>query len=124
MSAPCLCFVPYPGRTPETCAAVSDGHTVYIAQLTAPPQPVPADIRAQTNQCLALLQAILQQAGSTPSLLLRVEFTVSDSRCIPAVEQVWNSWRPSFAPTPIWRFGRLPGTLVAVDAVAAADRTN
>ena len=124
MSAPCLHFVPYPGGNAESCVAVSDGRTVYIAQLTAPPQPVSADIRAQTNQCLALLQTVLRQAGSSPSLLVRVEFTIADSRCIPAVEQVWNSWRPHPSPSPVWRFGRLPGALVAVDAVAAVDLPN
>lgn len=119
MSTSRLQFIPYPGKTADTAAAVSDGRTVWLSQLTAPPQPVPADIRAQTGQCLALLDAVLQQAGSGSPLLLRVEFTVADSRCIPAVQQVWDDWRPTCAPAPIWRFGRLSGTLVAVDAVAA-----
>ena len=113
-----LQHIPHPNHR-LGCAAVSDGRTVYISQLTA--CTAGADIRTQTAHCLALLEGILRQAGSTPATLLRVEFTVADSRCIPAVCQVWQRWQPQPLPTPIWRFGRLPGALVAVDAIAAVD---
>lgn len=114
-----LCRIPHPGSPSAPPAAVSDGRTVYVAQLTAPPQPVPVDIRTQTRQVLGLLETVLRRAHSSPALLLRAELTVADSRCIPAVQAVWDAWCPAGGPAPVWRFGRLPGALVAVDAVAA-----
>ena len=100
-------------------SAVSDGRTVYTAQLTAPAQGLPADIHTQTGLVLQRLAAVLQQAHSSPQQILRLELTVPDARCIPAVYAVWQRWSEGCTPPPVWRFGRLPGALVAADAVAS-----
>ncbi len=114
-----LQHLPFPDGRPGS-AAVTDGHTVYLAQLTAPPQIGPTDIRTQAQQLFALLEQLLGQAGSRPQNLLQLTFTVADSRCIPVVRQVFEAWSTHPTPAVIWRFGRLPGALVAVDGIAAA----
>lgn len=111
--------IPYPsaGKAPAGCpAAVSDGNYVYISQLTA--GALPADIRQQTRQVLELLLEVLRRAGAGPQQLLQVSLTVADSRSIPAVTEIYRQCVPQPGPALVWRLGRLPGVLVAADAVA------
>ena len=115
-----LQYFPFPDGRPGT-AAVSDGRTVYVSQLTAPCDCSPADLRTQTRQILTVLETILHRADACPQSILQLTVTIADSRCIPAVLQVWREWCAPPIPSPVGRFGRLPGTLVAVDAVAAIE---
>lgn len=100
-------------------AAVSDGNYVYISQLTAQPDStLQADIRRQTRCILEQLFDVLRHAGTDAQGLLQVSLTVADSRSMPAVLEVYRECIPAPGPALVWRLGRLPGGLVAVDAVA------
>lgn len=117
-----LRYIPYPntGRCRAVCpAAVCDGNYVYVSQLTAQSDGLlQADIRQQTRQILERLFEVLRQAGTDAQGLLQVSLTVADSRSIPVVLEVYRQWVPVPGPALVWRLGRLPGVLVAVDAVA------
>lgn len=111
---------PCTGQIQAGCpAAVSDGNYVYVSQLAAQPDgTLQADIRQQTRCILEQLLDILRQAGTDAQGLLQVSLTVADSRSMPAVLEVYRERIPVPGPALVWRLGRLPGALVAVDAVA------
>ena len=102
-------------------AAVSDGRYVYVSQLL-PRQAdgtVPVGIRRQVQQALQNLFEVLCAAGAAPETLLQLTLTVADDRAVSAAKKAYSQWMPTPGPALCWRLGRLPGALVAVDAVAA-----
>lgn len=59
------------------------------------------DIRGQTQQTLAKIEAFLAQAGTDKSRLLTAQIWIKDiTRDFEAMNEVWNAWTaPDAAPT-------------------------
>lgn len=59
------------------------------------------DIRGQTQQTLAKIEAFLAQAGTEKSRLLTAQIWIKDiARDFEAMNEVWNAWTaPDAAPT-------------------------
>lgn len=54
-----------------------------------------ADIRGQTRQVLAAIDALLARAGSDKSKLLMVQIFIKDLADFPALNAVWEAWLPA-----------------------------
>lgn len=111
-----------PAENKNIPAAVSDGRYVFVSQLL-PRQPdgtIPTGINRQMQQVLQNLFQVLFAAGTKPEALLQLTLTVSDSRAVPAAQKIYEQEMSASGPALCWRFGRLPGALVAADAIALA----
>ncbi len=69
--------------------------TVYLAGQVA--GDATQDIRGQTRQVLAAIDALLARAGSSKSKLLRVEIFLADLADFAALNELWEAWLPSGA---------------------------
>jgi enamine deaminase RidA (YjgF/YER057c/UK114 family) len=69
--------------------AIHNG-TIYLAGQVADDET--ADISGQTAQVLASIDALLAQAGSDKSKILRAEIFLADLADFPAMNAVWDSW--------------------------------
>ncbi len=69
--------------------------TLYLAGQVA--ADATQDIRGQTQQVLAAIDALLARAGSSKSRLLRVEIFLADIADFAAMNEVWEAWLPSGA---------------------------
>lgn len=64
--------------------------TVYLAgQITSDEN---LDIKGQTSNVLAQIDALLAQAGSDKSRILMCQIFISDLANFAAMNEVWNSW--------------------------------
>lgn len=71
--------------------------TVYLAGQVA--ADASADIRGQTAQVLAAIDALLARAGSDKRKLLMVQIFITDLADFPAMNEVWEAWLPAgYAP--------------------------
>jgi enamine deaminase RidA (YjgF/YER057c/UK114 family) len=71
--------------------------TVYLAGQVA--ADATADIRGQTAQVLAAIDALLARAGSDKRKLLMVQIFITDLADFPAMNEVYEAWMPKgFAP--------------------------
>lgn len=78
-------------------AAVHNG-VVYLAGQVA--EDASADIRGQTRQVLDAIDALLAQAGSDKSKILRAQIFLVDLADFAAMNEVWESWVvPGHTPT-------------------------
>lgn len=58
-----------------------------------------ATIQEQTADCLAKVDALLAQAGSSRQEMLRATIWLSDMKHFAGLNEVWNKWVPEgFAP--------------------------
>lgn len=69
--------------------AIHNG-VVYLAGQIA--DDAGQDIRGQTRQVLAAVDALLAQAGTDKSKLLRVEIFLKDILDFDGMNQVWDEW--------------------------------
>lgn len=69
--------------------AIHNG-VVYLAGQIA--DDASEDIRGQTRQVLAAVDALLAQAGTDKSKLLRVEIFLKDILDFDGMNQVWDEW--------------------------------
>ncbi|SLM63329.1 MULTISPECIES: RidA family protein [Dickeya] len=69
--------------------AVIYNNTLYY---TSVPENLDEDARAQTENALASLDAILQQAGSDKSRLLDVTIFLADKADFAAMNAAWDAW--------------------------------
>lgn len=51
-------------------------------------------ITAQTEACLAKVEAALAQAGSSKEQMLRATIWLSDMKYFAGLNEVWNAWVP------------------------------
>lgn len=72
--------------------AVNHG-TVYLAGQVA--TDATQDIRGQTQQVLAQVDALLARAGSDKRKLLMVQIFIADLADFPAMNEVWEAWVPT-----------------------------
>ncbi|MBX9447572.1 RidA family protein [Dickeya chrysanthemi] len=69
--------------------AVIYNNTLYY---TSVPENLDADAQAQTENALASLDAILQQAGTDKSRLLDVTIFLADKADFAAMNAAWDAW--------------------------------
>jgi enamine deaminase RidA (YjgF/YER057c/UK114 family) len=82
---------------PRMSQAVVHGNTVYLAGLTAddPSQ----DVKGQTAQILAKIDALLAEAGTDKSKLLSANIWLTDIGTWSQMNEVWDAWvAPGNAP--------------------------
>ena len=53
------------------------------------------DIRGQTQQVLAAIDALLARAGSDKSRILMAHVMISDMRHFAGMNEVWEAWLPA-----------------------------
>jgi enamine deaminase RidA (YjgF/YER057c/UK114 family) len=70
--------------------AVIHGETVYLAGQTADDRG--ADITGQTQQVLAKIDALLEEAGSDRSKMLMVTIWLADMADFAAMNAVYDAW--------------------------------
>ena len=76
--------------------AVHNG-TVYLAGQV--PEDPSQDIRGQTRQVLAAIDALLERAGSDKSRILMAQIFLSDLADFGGMNEVWDAWvAPGHAP--------------------------
>lgn len=69
------------------------GGTVYLAGQVAADGG--QDIRGQTTQILAAIDALLARAGSDKRKLLRVQIFIADLADFAAFNALWEAWLPA-----------------------------
>lgn len=72
--------------------AVHNG-TVYLAGQV--PEDATQDIRGQTAQVLACIDALLARAGSDKTKLLMVQIFIADLADFDGMNTVWDAWVPA-----------------------------
>ncbi len=77
--------------------AVHNG-TVYLAGQVATDGS--QDMRGQTTQVLAAIDALLARAGTDKRKLLMVQIFITDLAEFPALNEVWEAWLPEGAAPP------------------------
>lgn len=74
---------------------VKHGGVVYLTGQVAEGD----SIEEQTHACLAKVDALLEQAGSSRERLLQVTIWLSDMADFASMNEIWNAWVPEgFAP--------------------------
>jgi enamine deaminase RidA (YjgF/YER057c/UK114 family) len=65
-------------------------NTVYLAGQV--PKDTSQDIRGQTRQVLASIDALLARAGSDNSRILMAQIFLADLQDFAAMNEVWDAW--------------------------------
>jgi 2-iminobutanoate/2-iminopropanoate deaminase len=92
---------------------------------TAPADPITgtivgSTIQEQTRQCLANIQAILSEAGSSMEKVVSATVVLADEDDFAGMNEEWIKWFPSNPPArqgaklPV----RIPGFKVSIAAIA------
>ena len=114
-------------RPPATYSqAVKAAGLVFVSG-TAPHDPatgaiVGTTVQEQTRQCLANIQAILAEAGSSMDKIVSVTIVLADEDDFAGMNEEYLKWFPSNPPA---RQGaklpaRIPGLKVSIAAIAEA----
>jgi enamine deaminase RidA (YjgF/YER057c/UK114 family) len=69
--------------------AVHNGVAYLAGQV---PTDAKLDIRGQTREVLATIDALLARAGTDKSRLLMVQIFIADLADFPAMNEVWDAW--------------------------------
>ena len=64
------------------------------------PSDATQDIRGQTRQVLAAIDALLARAGSDKSCLLMCQIFITDLADFPGMNEVWEAWLPAGQAPP------------------------
>lgn len=75
---------------PRMSEAVVHNGTVYLAGQVA--DDASQDIAGQTTQVLAAIDALLAQAGSERSKILRAQIFLVDLADFAAMNRIWEAW--------------------------------
>ncbi len=115
-----------PAPPPTYSQAVKAGGFVFVSG-TSPADPATGAIKGttiqeQTRQCLANVQAILEEAGSSLDRLVSVTVILADEDDFAGMNEEWVTWFPTNPPA---RQGaklpaRIPGLKVSIAAIAEA----
>jgi enamine deaminase RidA (YjgF/YER057c/UK114 family) len=82
---------------PRMSQAVVHGDIVYLAGLTA--DDTAQDVKGQTRQILAKIDALLAEAGTDKSKLLSANIWLTDIGTWGQMNEVWDAWiSPGNAP--------------------------
>jgi enamine deaminase RidA (YjgF/YER057c/UK114 family) len=102
--------------------SVVHGNTVYLAGQVAADSS--ADIKTQTEQVLAKVDALLAEAGTDKTKLLSAQIWLTSMGHYAQINEVWDAWMPEgCAPARACTEARLatPELLVEVGIIAAKD---
>ena len=109
---------------PTYSQAVKAAGLVFVSG-TAPTDPVGgsivgATIQEQTRQCLANIQAILEEAGSSLDKLVSATVILAEEDDFAGMNEEWLRWFPSDPPARqgAKRPVRVPGLKVSIAAIA------
>lgn len=100
--------------------AVIHGDTIYLAGQVASDNS--ADVRGQTEQILARIDALLAECGSDKTKMLMATIWLSDISTFDQMNAAWDAWVPEgAAPTRACVESRLatPAYTVEIRVVAA-----
>ena len=101
--------------------AIVAGDFVFVAG-QRPQNPatgeIPADIQAQTRQCIENIRAILEEAGCTLEHLVRSNVYLSDIRYFDEMNEVYREMIPAPLPTRTTVGVQLRGILVEIEVIA------
>jgi enamine deaminase RidA (YjgF/YER057c/UK114 family) len=75
---------------PRMSQAVIHGNTVYLQGLTA--DDASQDVKGQTRQILAKIDALLAEAGTDKSKLLCANIWLTDIKTWSQMNEVWDAW--------------------------------
>ena len=75
---------------PRMSQAVVHGNTVYLAGLVA--DDAKLDVKGQTKQILAKIDALLAKAGTDKSKLLSANIWLTDIATWSQMNEVWDAW--------------------------------
>ena len=78
---------------PRMSEAVVHGGVVYLAGQV--PEDGTLDIGGQTAQVLDAIDALLAQAGSDKTRILRAQIFLADVADFPGMNAVWDRWVPA-----------------------------
>ena len=81
------------GVGPRMSKAVKHGDTVYLAGQVADATKG-ASVAEQTAEILAIIDALLKDAGSHKSKILSVTIWLTDIKTFPEMNSVWDQWVP------------------------------
>lgn len=81
---------------PRMSEASIHGGIVYLAGQV--PEDTAADAKGQTRQVLAAIDALLAQAGSDKSKILRAQIFLADISDFAAMNSAWEEWVDTFSP--------------------------
>ena len=99
---------------------VVHGDTVYLAGQVADDRD--ADVETQTQQVLAKIERLLDEAGSSKSQILSAQVWLASIGHFARMNEVWDSWVPEGdAPARACIEARLasPDLLVEIGVIAA-----
>jgi 2-iminobutanoate/2-iminopropanoate deaminase len=122
-----IVFTPKAGNPPPTYSqAVKAAGLVFVSG-TAPTDPATGSfkgttIQEQTRQCLANIQAILEEADSSLDKIVSATIVLAEEDDFPGMNEEWLKWFPSNPPA---RQGaklpaRIPGLKVSIAVIAEA----
>jgi len=122
-----IVFTPKAAKPPPTYSQAVKAAGLIFVSGTAPADPVTgavrgATIQEQTRQCLANIQAILEEAGSSLDKIVSVTVILADEDDFAGMNEEWLKWFPADPPA---RQGaklpaRIPGLKVSIAAIAEA----
>ncbi len=81
------------GVGPRMSKAVKHGDTVYLAGQVADAAKGES-VAEQTAEILAIIDALLKDAGSHKSKILSVTIWLTDIKTFPEMNSVWDQWVP------------------------------
>jgi enamine deaminase RidA (YjgF/YER057c/UK114 family) len=73
--------------------AVIHGDTVYLAGMVAE-DPISPSVYEQTKNVLKQIDAVLAEAGSDKTKLLRTQIFLSDINTFAEMNKAWGEWLP------------------------------
>lgn len=122
-----IVFTAKAAKPPQTYSqAVKAAGLVFVSG-TSPADPVTGaligtTIQEQTRQCLANIQAILEEAGSSLDKIVSATIVLADEDDFAGMNEEWLKWFPTDPPA---RQGaklpaRIPGLKVSIAAIAEA----
>jgi enamine deaminase RidA (YjgF/YER057c/UK114 family) len=101
--------------------AVVHGNTVYLAGLTA--DDASQDVKGQTAQILAKIDALLAEAGTDKSKLLSANIWLTDIGTWSQMNEVWDAWvSPGNTPARAAVEARLVRPALKVEIMVQAAR--
>jgi enamine deaminase RidA (YjgF/YER057c/UK114 family) len=101
--------------------AVVHGDTVYLAGIVA--DDTSADVKGQTEQILATIDALLAEAGSDRSKLLKANIWLSDISTFADMNAAWDAWVvPGHTPARATVESKLAAPQYTVEIMVTAAR--
>lgn len=104
---------------PRMSEACIHGGVVYLAGQVS--ETAGADIEAQTREVLAAIDALLAQAGSDKTRILRAQIFLADIADFAGMNRAWDTWvTPGQAPARATVEARLADPAWKVEIVVTA----